>query len=182
MSVQRHTNVISVSRDQLEGSPQDPTLLIVGMFDSSANPVSMPPGGASPRWACLINRRSGGQAGAQLCAWLQTHPQVDAVVDIHTTGPQQFVAEHGPAGRLLVACGGDGTVSAVFGSAVASGYRCGVLPLALAQATPCLVDQWRLVGVSSHSLVDVRWFNYCSIGVDARIAQRFHVFILLKNR
>jgi len=119
---------------------------------------------------------------------------VDAVADIAGCPPERFVATHAAPGRILLACGGDGTASSLLDAM----YRqrapgvAAVIPLGtgndMARALGwrpgrslrrCLeavrsgervwLDRWLLTGPD----IEVAWFNYCSLGCDARVALRF---------
>jgi diacylglycerol kinase (ATP) len=150
----------------------------------------------------LINRRSGGGRGAALAAVLRARVGDQQVHELDRLGSGELptLARRIGAGSALVACGGDGTASAVADAL----WRCGsaapalgIIPLgtgndlarslgwsgrepaadglegvlaALAGAHEQRLDRWRLDGPDGPRA----WFNYLSLGVDARVAQRFH--------
>lgn len=145
----------------------------------------------------VVNPRSGGGAGRRLLADLQARFTADRAVAIGETDLPALIGRwHGRA-AALVACGGDGTAAALLDGAwrTAPGAPTPVAVwplgtgndlarqcaaplggpmdlrlawLAAAQARP--LDRWLLSGPTGERA----WFNYCSWGCDARIAQRFH--------
>ncbi len=145
--------------------------------------------------AFLVNSRSGGGRGRQLLLALRQRVGTDRVADLSETDLPTWTRQWSGRAEALIACGGDGTVAALLEAVHQTGASTpvGVIPLgtgndlgriaqmplnanidaawvALSQAAPRAIDRWILRGPTG-----VRpWFNYCSWGVDARIAERFH--------
>ncbi len=152
----------------------------------------------------VINPASGGRGGARLAGRLAATYGADAVHHLRQTNLTDLVARLERVGQsaapaaAIVACGGDGTASAVAGALLAAGARrtaLAVIPLgtgndlartlgwsplvsegdldprlaALASAAERRLDGWQLVGPG----FDRAWFNYWSVGADARTAWRF---------
>ncbi|MCS6970246.1 MAG: diacylglycerol kinase family protein [Planctomycetota bacterium] len=145
--------------------------------------------------ACfLVNPASGGRRGAQVLQALRARQQ--PAYDVRAIRLPALLAQWE---GMIVACGGDGTVSAVLAAVAESGRalpvavlplgtgndlaRClGWLPpvraasdleawLAHAIAAPeGVIDRWLLSGPGGTR----QWFNYCSWGFDAAVARRFH--------
>ncbi len=149
------------------------------------------------RLAFIVNPSSGGQRGAWLIEQLASVQPAAPVVAI---GPDllPLVAAMAATGHVPVACGGDGTAAAVAEAAWRAGASCaGVIPLGtgndlarhlgwpaqapdlaslpvllqrLEAAQTMTVDRWRIIGPG----LERTWFNYLSVGFDARIARSFH--------
>jgi len=146
--------------------------------------------------AFVVNPASGGRQGGRLLAALRSRVGVDAVHEIASCRFADLMAACAATGAGAVACGGDGTVAAVMEASAAAGgmVPVGVLPLgtgndqarslgwsegfgdldrrleALGTAACGRLDRWRLVMPAG----DRMWFNYVSLGFDARVARRFH--------
>lgn len=149
------------------------------------------------RLAFIVNPSSGGQRGAWLMERLAAVQPASPVVAIGAD-LLPLVAAMTAAGQIPVACGGDGTAAAVAEAAWRAKAPCaGVIPLGtgndlarhlgwpahapneaglpallqrLAAARTMTVDRWRIVGPG----LERTWFNYLSVGFDARIARSFH--------
>jgi diacylglycerol kinase family enzyme len=146
-------------------------------------------------FAFVVNQRSGGRTGRALYARLVDRVGSDLVADIHEVDLAAEVRRWAPQVRSMIACGGDGTVSGLLevvrsqGLAVPVGMiplgtgndlaRVAGMPLsgsldrslsALQEAVPATIDRWVVSGPGGSR----PWYNYCSWGGDARIAQRFH--------
>jgi len=154
------------------------------------------------RLACLVNTRSGGQLGQRLLADLRALIGAEQLGDLAREAPGAFAERHHGSGRILLACGGDGTVSALLEASHAAARQTGgepspvaVLPLGTgndlalalgwrrrwrpgltAQALEAVLagrerdlDRWLLHGPDGPQA----WFNYCSWGIDARVAYAF---------
>jgi|GEM_PF-3886876 len=145
--------------------------------------------------AFIVNSRSGGGLGRRLLVALRERVGTDRVADLTDTDLATWARRWADRAEALIACGGDGTVAALLEAVHQAGASTpvGVIPLgtgndlgriaqmpldghiesawgALNRATPRALDRWILRGPAG-----VRaWFNYCSWGVDARIAERFH--------
>lgn len=171
-----------------------------GPGDHGAVPPRVEIGGR--RQVVLVNPRSGGGRGRWLLDRLRG-AGVEAV-DLSTRTPEALVAErHGREDEALVVAGGDGTVASVLEAAHGEAVRRGGAPLAVgvlplgtgndlarhlgwsggdwtgrwSEALERLdagsdrwLDRWLLRG----PFLRRPWFNYCSWGLDARIAWRFH--------
>ncbi len=143
----------------------------------------------------VVNTRSGGHAGARLLACLRDVHGPERVADIADPRWPGLL----PRAVVAVACGGDGTVAAVLDAAYTLGTSAppvAIIPLGtgndlaralgapmvgavdapatfarwLLTARPRSLDRWLITGPR----LDRAWFNYCSIGADARVAGRFH--------
>nr|MBA3707651.1 hypothetical protein [Planctomycetota bacterium] len=144
----------------------------------------------------IVNVSSGGRRGASLLARLQQTFAPDRVHPFAVSHLDAIVARATDDGSAVIACGGDGTVAAV----LASAHRCaradreapvGIIPLgtgndlartlgwftagplilaSLRSAPVRRLDRWTFSGGDGSRA----WFNYCSFGYDARVAQRFH--------
>jgi diacylglycerol kinase (ATP) len=152
----------------------------------------------------IINPSSGAGRGTALMQGLASLPvpgQVEMIGDDLPRIAQQACMR----GAALIACGGDGTASAVLEAAYQAHLACpghpappvGVLPLGTGndlarvlgwrprgQPTPSLhvsverlqastivrLDRWMLLGPGRPR----PWYNYWSMGIDARIVARFH--------
>lgn len=148
----------------------------------------------------VINPASGGRSGERLAVRLAAACGPEAVHNLRRTQLSSLIERLERAGQpaAVVACGGDGTASAVGGALIAVGARhtaLGLIPLgtgndlarvlgwhalasdealeprlaALSGAAERRLDGWRVVGPG----FDRTWFNYWSIGADARTAWRF---------
>lgn len=147
----------------------------------------------------LVNPRSGGGQGAALAAVLRRFCGAESVFILGEQPLSQLLAAKASSTTRWVACGGDGTVSALASVVQDAGISApiGVIPLGtgndfarslgwasmnwndstisalvgqLAAAKVCLHDGWRLLGPG----VNHFFMNYCSIGGDAEVAQQFH--------
>jgi diacylglycerol kinase (ATP) len=145
----------------------------------------------------IVNRSSGGQQGGHLLAELRSRLDPARVHELATCRLDDLITDCARRGAAAVACGGDGTVAAVLEASAAGGggVPVGVLPLGtgndqartlgwaaldhggldhrlvqLAQAGVGRLDRWRLVMPDGART----WFNYVSLGFDARVARRFH--------
>lgn len=141
----------------------------------------------------ILNRASGGPSGARLAAGLQA-----AAIPVHDLAAG-FPAALGatPAGALVLAIGGDGTVVGALEAVRAAGRGdlqvvpapagtgndlarhlgwfpgsddAGTLLAGLEQGAPAALDRWRLIGPG----IDRAFINYWSAGYDAEVALRFH--------
>ena len=144
----------------------------------------------------IINPSSGGGRGARLAAGLAAVVGPTAVT-ILGRGELSAIVARMKSDDAIIACGGDGTASAIAGilSAQTDGPALGVVPLgtgndlartlgwagfpqhdlsalvaALRIAPYRHHDCWRLDGPN----VSRVWCNYLSVGVDAQVAQHFH--------
>lgn len=149
-----------------------------------------------PQTRFIVNPASGAGAGARLARQLAALVAPERIFFLGSCDLSAVVAGLGPA-DVVVACGGDGTASAVAEVLVGSGGAApalGVVPLgtgndlarvlgwsgagddlpALLASLPVSgrrqLDRWRVEGPG----LDRGWCNYLSLGVDARVAQRFH--------
>ena len=145
----------------------------------------------------IVNPSSGGGRGRQLAAGLAALLG-PAAVSILGQGDLAVIAAGLGADDALIACGGDGTASAVAGvlsMRAGDGPALGVIPLGtgndlartlgwsglprrdlsaliarLNSARHRPFDCWQLNGPIGSKI----WGNYLSIGVDAQVALRFH--------
>lgn len=140
----------------------------------------------------VVNSASGGRRGVALLARLRERYGAGRAEAFDPARLDALIGRCRGEGAAAVACGGDGTVAAVLDAAHRAGgdVPVGVLPLGtgndlaralgwaasgqcdpepLRTAPERRIDRWRLRGP-----VDRPWFNYLSIGYDARIASRFH--------
>jgi diacylglycerol kinase (ATP) len=145
----------------------------------------------------IVNPSSGGGRGRQLAAELAALLG-SATVSILGQGDLAMIAAGLGNDDALIACGGDGTASAVAGvlsTRAGDGPALGVIPLGtgndlartlgwsrapqrdvsalvarLNRAQHRPLDCWRLNGPIGPKI----WCNYLSIGVDANVALRFH--------
>lgn len=149
-----------------------------------------------PQAHFIINAASGAGAGARLAQELATLVGSAQVSLLGRCDLSAVIAGLGPA-DAVVACGGDGTASAVAEVIAERGSGApalGVVPLgtgndlarvlgwkgaggdlaalvtALRVAGRRQLDRWRVEGPELRR----SWCNYLSLGVDARVAQRFH--------
>ncbi len=145
--------------------------------------------------AFIVNTRSGGCQGRTLLAALRKRVGTDRIADLASISLTEWVQHWGSQSGSVIACGGDGTVAAVLEATHQAGLTTpvGVIPLgtgndlarvagmplttqldavwaALATAQPRALDRWLLQTPRGQRA----WYNYCSWGVDARIAERFH--------
>lgn len=150
-----------------------------------------------PRLLAIVNPTSGGGEGARLAQALAATPGIAGVAVL---GRCDLAAELAALGSedLVIACGGDGTASAVTQAIAGRGTQAptlGVVPLgtgndlarvlgwsagchhdlprlvaAWGSAQRRQLDRWRLEGPS----IRRSWCNYLSLGIDARVALRFH--------
>lgn len=145
--------------------------------------------------ACfVVNPDSGGRQGARVLAWLAARGH--SVVDVRQVRLGALVRRWD---GVLVACGGDGTASAVLAAVAEAGRALPVAILPLGTGNDlarCLgwappppgttglerwlahaiaarerrLDTWLLHGPG----VRRRWCNYWSLGYDAAVTRRFH--------
>lgn len=150
----------------------------------------------------VVNRMSGGRQGAWLARQLGHRFPREAVAELTGCDLRAMAARAADEGAALVACGGDGTVAAVLEATWSPGANAipapvGVVPLGtgndlartlgwghrvpdlsaldgmlvrLQSARTSAHDRWVVEGPGG----TLAWFNYLSLGVDARIARRFH--------
>ncbi len=149
----------------------------------------------------VVNRMSGGRQGAWLARQLGHRYPAEALVELSGCDLPALAARAAAGGAALVACGGDGTVAAALEATWLPGAGIpapvGAIPLGTGNDLARVLG-WghRLPGLSALDGMLVRlqnartsahdrwvvegpegtlaWFNYLSIGVDARIARRFH--------
>ena len=153
----------------------------------------------------VINPASGGRRGTWLMARLRERFAADRVLPIHDIDLVALARSLDPSTCALVACGGDGTAASVLDAAWQADpdlpLPVGVLPLgtgndlarslgwhgteispssidhdlhALQVAEARVLDRWHLAGPGFTST----FYNYVSLGADARIAKRFHALRL----
>jgi diacylglycerol kinase (ATP) len=147
----------------------------------------------------VVNPRSGGGQGAALAAALRHSCGVESVFILGDLPLRQIVVRHQASTSAWIACGGDGTVSALAEAVRLAGISLpiGVIPLGtgndLARSLgwgtgasndstlPGLVEQLRSASVRALDCWQVRGpqlnhlcLNYCSVGGDAAVALRFH--------
>ncbi len=149
-----------------------------------------------PQTHFIINAASGAGAGAHLARALATVVGPGQVSLLGRCDLSGVIAYLGPE-DVAVACGGDGTASAVAEAIAAHGPAApalGIVPLgtgndlarvlgwsgagdnpqallaALRVSARRQLDRWRVEGPE----LSRTWCNYLSLGVDARVAQRFH--------
>ncbi|MFW5698234.1 MAG: diacylglycerol kinase family protein [Planctomycetota bacterium] len=147
----------------------------------------------------VVNPSSGGQRGYCLMKQLEALAP-DRVCDLLTEDPQTCIERAAHSGGRLVVCGGDGTVASVLDLAYQFEGEAmppvGVVPLGTGNDLACHlgwnpcdggisrdevlaftsaavreIDRWELTGPRGFTAT---WYNYCSFGLDARIAGRFH--------
>jgi diacylglycerol kinase (ATP) len=141
----------------------------------------------------IVNAASGGRRGRWLLEHLRTMFGVERVHPFDGGSLDGVIADCAARGRAAVACGGDGTVAAILSASHRQGNEVpiGIVPLgtgndlartlgwftagdlvlsSLRTATVRRIDRWLWSGAGRERA----WFNYCSIGFDARVAQRFH--------
>lgn len=144
----------------------------------------------------IVNPLSGGRRGAALLRTLQRRFGPERVLDILASTPDRLVASDAGGPSCLVVAGGDGTVASVLDILYTRDCHLpvAVMPLGtgndLARALgwgPAFLgdlDQWlqRLDSARPRGLDRGRlqwdggsrsWYNYCSIGQDARITTAF---------
>ncbi len=149
---------------------------------------------ADEAWCWVVNQASGAQEGLRLAAFLRS-AGLGTVVDLR----DPLLPDHVAAAERVVACGGDGTVAAVLEAARQATHPppVGILPLGTGndlahhlgwsalswandmsqlthhygQAVQRSFDRWLLIDPAGHARA---WYNYCSWGLDARIAAAFH--------
>lgn len=148
-----------------------------------------------------INPLSGGQQGAWLRRQLAHRYPADRIHDLPGCDLRGLCERAMAEGAAVVACGGDGTVAAALDASWRSDGAIpapiGALPLGtgndlarilgwggaapdasgldgllvrLQNARTAAHDRWIVEGPGGR----LAWFNYLSLGVDARIARRFH--------
>ena len=149
----------------------------------------------------IVNPTSGGRRGLALQRGLRLQTTPEQVLDLRTCDLDGVARLAGERGEALIACGGDGTAAAVLDAVARSGVQVpvGVIPLGtgndlaralgwgghgpgrygldgmltrLHHAGVGWIDRWCMAHAVARPF---SWFNYFSIGVDARIARRFHV-------
>ena len=147
----------------------------------------------------VVNPRSGGGQGAALAALLRQCCGVESVFVLGDLPLRQIVVQHQESTSAWIACGGDGTVSALAQALRLEGISLpiGVIPLGtgndlarslgwsvrtwsdsvllgrmeqLRSASVRQLDCWQVSGPQLNHLC----LNYCSIGGDAAVALRFH--------
>lgn len=147
----------------------------------------------------VVNPRSGGGQGAALAAALRRCCGEKSVFILGDLPLRQVVARHQALTSAWIACGGDGTVSALAEAVRLEGISqpIGVIPLGtgndLARSLgwaasawndstlPGLVERLRSASVRPLDCWQVRGpqlnqtcLNYCSVGGDAAVALQFH--------
>ncbi len=151
----------------------------------------------------VVNAASGGRQGRWLADRLTERFSADQVRSLRESdlGATARALEALGDDALLVACGGDGTAAAALDATWLANPRrpvaVGLIPLGtgndlarslgwlpvkldpshldhllhvLATASAVLQDRWLLIGAGWQRA----FYNYCSLGVDARVAARFH--------
>ncbi|MBA2482096.1 MAG: hypothetical protein H0V44_15650 [Planctomycetes bacterium] len=144
----------------------------------------------------IVNVSSGGRRGAWLLDHLRRMLGPQRVHAFAECDLASVIADCRAHSYAAVACGGDGTVAAVLsasqrGAATGAEVPIGIVPLgtgndlartlgwsgagdlvlaSLRTASVKRIDRW----VWSSPAGELAWYNYCSLGYDARVAQRFH--------
>jgi diacylglycerol kinase (ATP) len=149
----------------------------------------------------VVNQASGGRRGSWLLKHLRLRLPSQRIHELPGVDLGAVAAAASEDGSAIIACGGDGTAAACLEASWRPGDRpmapVGVIPLGtgndlarhlgwggraadaasldgllvrLQNARTSAHDRWVVEGPSGA----IAWFNYLSIGTDARIAMRFH--------
>ncbi len=145
----------------------------------------------------IVNAESGGRRGRWLMKHLRTLFPEDRVLPLAGVDIDRAIRRSRDEDGAVVACGGDGTAACVLEASWRAGgsVPIGIVPLgtgndlarsmgcrssgglvfsALRAGVPRRIDRWVLRAPEGARHPERAWFNYLSVGYDARVAHRFH--------